>query len=174
MNPYINCPIVKTKSFILRLVEKEDSNDLFECYNDKKAVSLMNDDNCDFGFFSESEKKMAETVDYWIDFYKKQCFIRFSIVDLSTSKVIGTVEGFNGDTGVLRIDICSNYETEEFLSQLLTFAKDNFFEYFGNDKLLLKAIPEAKERIAALQKNNWDFIGTYKTYTDYYQTYTTK
>lgn len=54
----------------------------------------MNDDNCNFGFYADSQEKMSEIIGYWLDFYKKQCFIRFSIVDNATGKAVGTVEGF--------------------------------------------------------------------------------
>lgn len=169
MDPYLECPVTKTKSFTLRLIEQKDSDDLFTCYNDKTAVSFMNDDNCDFGFFVESKEKMAETVFYWIDFYKKKYFVRFSIVDNKTSKVIGTVEGFGGEVGVLRIDIASEYEKCNYISELLTFAQDNFYEYFGNTSLVTKAISEAKERVQALKNNNWKYINTFRNFPEYYQ-----
>ncbi len=169
MDAYLRCPRFQTESFTLRLVNDADSEDLFECYNDKKAVSLMNDDNCDFGFYVESKEKMAETISYWIDFYKKKCFIRFSIVDNKSQKAVGTVEGFGGDTGVLRIDISSEYEKEDFLCELLTFARENFNAIFGNKDIVTKAIPEASERVLALKKEGWNYISSFKNFTEYYQ-----
>ena len=99
MNAYLECPTIKTKSFTIRLIRKADSESLFQCYNDERAVCLMNDDNCDFGFYVESREKMLETIGYWLDFYEKQYFIRFSIVDNATDKAVGTIEGFVGETG---------------------------------------------------------------------------
>ena len=110
MNAYLECPTIKTKSFTIRLIRKADSESLFQCYNDERAVCLMNDDNCDFGFYVESREKMLETIGYWLDFYEKQYFIRFSIVDNATDKAVGTIEGFVGETGVLRVDISSDFE----------------------------------------------------------------
>lgn len=110
INPFEKCPIVETKSFIIRLIEKSDSKDLFNCYHDEKALVLMNDDNCDFGFYVKTEDEMANTVGYWLDFYKNGYFIRFSIVERNTGRIIGTIEGFNGEVGVLRIDIASIYD----------------------------------------------------------------
>ena len=169
MNPYEKCPVVKTKSFTLRLVEMSDSEALFHCYYDQKAVSLMNDDNCDFGFYVQTEEKMAETIGYWIKFYEQKYFIRFAIVDNASGKAVGTMEGFGGETGVLRVDIRTEYETAEYLSELFDFAKEHFYEYFGNQILVTKAIAVAEERRKALVDCGWEFIDKYKNYHDYYQ-----
>lgn len=168
MNPYLNCPTVTTNSFTIRLIQQQDSESLFKCYNDKTAVQFMNDDNCDFGFYVESEQDMFRTVGYWLDFYQKQFFIRFSIVDSKTSKAVGTIEGFADEIGVLRVDICSAYEKEHYLNEIFNFAKEHFREYFGNEQLVTKAIPNAAERRQALLLNGWEFIDTYKGYNDYY------
>lgn len=169
MNLYEKCPTVETESFTIRLIEQSDSKDLYQCYHDESAVAFMNDDNCDFGFYTESEEKMAETIGYWIDFYKKGYFIRFSIVDHKSGTVIGTIEGFGGETGVLRMDLASTYETTFNILQILDFAKQNFKAYFGNDTLVTKAIPSAIERRKALEESGWKFIGKFRDYTDYYQ-----
>lgn len=169
LNPYLECPTITTKSFTIRLIRKSDSESLFECYNDKTAVQLMNDDNCDFGFYVESQEKMLQTIGYWLDFYKKQCFIRFSIVDNATGVAVGTIEGFGGETGVLRVDISSAYERASYLSEIFNFARDNFHEIFGNEYLVTKAISNAVERRQSLICNAWEYIDTFKKYQDYYK-----
>ena len=40
MNPYVECPTIKTKSFTIRLIRESDRKSLFRCYNDKRAVEL--------------------------------------------------------------------------------------------------------------------------------------
>ena len=169
MNPYVECPTIKTKSFTIRLIRESDSKSLFRCYNDKRAVECMNDDNCDFGFYVDTEEKMQETIGYWIDFYQKKYFIRFSIVDNATEEAVGTIEGFGGETGVLRVDICSEYEKACYLSELFNFARDNFYGFFGNEYIVTKAISKALERREALENNRWESIGTYRDYSDYYR-----
>lgn len=168
-NPYENCPVLSTESFTLRLTEVGDSKDLFACYHDKKAIELMNDDNCDFGFYTETEEKMAETIDYWISFYKQGFFIRFAIVDKRTQKAIGTIEGFGGETAVARVDICSEYETDKYLAELFDVMRTNFKEIFQNKFLVTKAIPAAVQRQKTLKKCGWQYIGDYKGYNDYYK-----
>lgn len=169
MNPYVECPTIKTENFTIRLIREADSKSLFRCYNDKKAVEVMNDDNCDFGFYVDSEKKMQETVGYWIDFYQKRYFIRFSIVDNTTEEAIGTIEGFNAEIGVLRVDICNEYEKECYLSELFNFARDNFYAFFDNKYIVTKAISTALERRKALVNNSWEYIDIYRDYHDYYK-----
>lgn len=169
MNPYVECPTITTKNFTIRLIKESDSKSLFRCYNDKRAVEFMNDDNCDFGFYVDSEKKMQETIGYWINFYQKQYFIRFAIVDNVTEEAVGTIEGFSGETGVLRVDICSDYERACYLSELFNFARDNFYAFFGNECIVTKAIPQASERREALENNRWENIDTYKDYHHYYR-----
>ena len=169
MNAYIECPSISTENFTIRLIRESDSDSLFKCYNDKTAVEFMNDDNCDFGFYVDSKEKMQETIGYWIDFYKKQYFIRFSIVDNATGEAVGTIEGFGGETGVLRVDICSSYEKVDYLSELFNFARDNFYTIFGNEYIVIKAISKALERREALTINGWEYIDLYRDYHDYYR-----
>lgn len=169
MNPYLECPTIETNNFIIRLIRASDYKSLFKCYNDKMAVEFMNDDNCDFGFYVDCEEKMQETINYWIDFYKKQYFIRFSIVDKSTENAVGTIEGFNDEIGVLRVDISSKYEKADYLSELFDFAKNYFYSFFGNKYLVTKAISKATERRKALTNCKWEYIDVFKTYNDYYK-----
>lgn len=88
-------------------------------------------------------------------FTKKKYFVRFSIVDNATEEAVGTIEGFSGETGVLRVDICSEYEKACYLSELFNFARDNFYEFFGNEYIVTKAISKALERREALVNNRW-------------------
>lgn len=169
MNPYLNCPTFETKQFIIRLICEEDYKSLFDCYNDKSAVEFTNDDNCDFDFYVDSKEEMKNLVLYWLDFYNKRGFIRFSIVDKLTEKAVGTIEGFNGETGVLRIDICAKYEKTNYLTELFEFSTANFHTLFGNEYLVTKAIPKATARRLSLQQSGWEYIGQYKTYQDYYK-----
>jgi len=169
MNVYDNCPVITTENFTLRLIRESDSQALYDCYHDRAAVDVMNDDNCDFGFYVESQEKMLDTVRYWVEFYEKQCFVRFAIVDRATGKAVGTIEGFGGETGVLRVDIASALEKAGYLSQLFRFAAEHFRELFGNEYLVTKAVGAAAERRKALEDQGWEFIDTFREYRDYYR-----
>lgn len=174
MNPYIDCHVTQTESFAIRLIDKKDSVSLFKCYHNKDCVELMNDDNCDFGFYVDTVEKMEETVGYWIDFYNKKYFIRFSIVDRKTQIAVGTIEGFAGDDGVLRVDILTEFENQKCLSEIFDFAKKNFYEYFGNKRIFTKAVDKATQRRKALNSCGWKYIGSYRGFNDYFAVETDK
>lgn len=169
MDAYLECPVFRTRMFTLRLIRPEDSDALFACYHDKAAVACMNDNNCDFGFYMETPEQMAETVAYWLDFYRRRCFIRFAVVDNAAGRAVGTVEGFGGEVGVLRIDLASAYERAAYLEELLVLAEAQFPALFGNRELVTKAAPRAAERRRALEGCGWEAIGMYRGYDDYYK-----
>jgi len=157
MDIYEHCPTLETKNFTLRLVREEDAADLFGCYNDVEAVELMNDDNCDFGFYMDSLDKMSNCIHYWLDAYKKHYYIRFAIIDKQSGRAVGTVEMFGakdflpeGSGGVLRVDIASHYETEEYLYELLNIADVQFYDMFDVETIVTKANPVGKARVNAL------------------------
>ncbi len=169
MDVYAACPTNCTEHFTLRLVRESDAPDLFACYHDKAAVDRMNDDNCDFGFYADTPEQMADMIAYWLRHYAWRSFIRFAIVDRVTNAAVGTVEGFGGEVGVLRLDIASEYEQTDLLSELLNFAQQCFGAYFDNRELVTKAIPAIGERRAALAACGWTYIGEYRGYSDYYR-----
>ena len=168
-DPYVSCPTFTTEHFTIRLIRQEDSRNLFACYHDKQAVSYMNDDNCDFGFYVDTPEAMEETVKYWIQFYAERAFIRFAIVDTKKQQVIGTIEGFHGKEGVLRVDIRSEYETKLYMKEILAVAVANFKELFENEYLVTKAVKAATERRGALVEGGWKYIDTFRTFSDYYK-----
>lgn len=159
-NPYDVCPTYESKHFLLRLVSLEDAAPLLACYQDPKAQALFNDDNCDTDFCFQTEDALKNYIAGWIKAYEKQEFIRFSIVDKALGQAVGTIEIFgmvgvyHSPFGVLRLDICSQYEQAVYLDELLRIA-DSFFYEFGCDKMITKAIPEATERISALAQNGY-------------------
>lgn len=87
----------------------------------------------------------------------------------ATDKAMGTIEGFVGETGVLRIDISSDFEKASCLSEIFEFAKDNFYEFFGNEVIVTKVVPGATERRKALNSSGWEFIDKYREHHDYYK-----
>jgi len=156
-DPYKKCPEFKTKHFILRLVSEIDKDDLLSCYTDKDSWKIFNSDNCTSDFRYISSENMEECIKSWLDAYRNKGFIRFSIIENKTQKAVGTVEMFgssglvkNHERGVLRIDFASKYESLEYIPELLTLANEQFFTLFQVDEIVTKAIPAAKERIAAL------------------------
>jgi RimJ/RimL family protein N-acetyltransferase len=157
-NPYQVCPTFETKQFAIRLIAEGDAEDLLVCYGDPRARRLFNTDNCPPGEF-ENQERMPEMIRGWLNIdYAGGYFIRFSIIDKITRKAVGTIEIYDRKyqqsertTGILRIDLAPAYETAALLMELLDVATEVFFQIFHVEQILHQAIPEAVERIAALQ-----------------------
>ena len=72
---------------------------------------------------------MEQAINYWIMEYHREGFVRWSILDCTSSTAIGTMELFKrsandvyDNTAVLRLDLLSKYE-ETILS-----SRDPFFD----------------------------------------------
>jgi len=100
-------------------------------------------------------------------------------VTLRILKAIGTIEIFswhgtvetNKNEGILRLDILSKYESTKYLNQLLYIANLHFYNDFGFEIMISKAIPYAKERITSLMKNGFTLLsgeGIPKYYKNYF------
>jgi len=161
--PYRDCPVYETARFILRLVEESDAGDLLECYADPDSARIFNSENCTSDFIFGSVREMADCIRSWIDQYRVRGFVRFSIVDKSRHKAVGTMEIFAkredlvgiGTVGVLRVDLASRYETAEVLDELMNPVEDYFYDDFAFEGMVTKAIPEAEQRVATLRSRGY-------------------
>jgi len=160
-------------NFTLRFVSENDAEDLLVCYSDPKAQEFFNIDNfpndCNFKTIEE----MQNCIKFWLMEYSQEAYVRFCIVDKSTNKAIGTIEMFGmigkykTDPGLLRIDIMSDYEETEYLKELFILCIDSFYSMFGVSKIATKAIPNAANRLKALQKVGF-YAGNFHDRKDYY------
>lgn len=183
MNIYEQCPVLENERFKVRLVSADDCADLLKVYSDKEAVKLFNSDNCDGDdFYYTTPERMKQAVDFWLFSYKEGYYVRFSIIDKKTSEIIGTFEIFKRiaddyftDCGLLRLDLASAYEKRGTIDEILSLIIEPIFEWFDCDMTATKAIPEAGERICALENHGFSLsyeklVGTqdYKEYDNYY------
>lgn len=163
MNVYKECPRFEDDNFLLRFIEKEDSEDLFEVYSDKNALPFFNSDNCDGdNFYYPTKERMLDAVLFWREAYENGWFVRWSVVDKSASKVIGTIElchrvsddAFN-NVGIIRIDVKSDYEKKDKLFNICSLIIPSAFELFDCSEIITKAPVYAVERINAIQKSGF-------------------
>ena len=96
----------ETASFALRQVVPEDAPALLRCYGDAEAVALMNGDNCSRGFYCATLADMESYIHIW----QGEGYARPAVIDKHTWEVIGTLEIFGGEAGVLRVDLRRDYE----------------------------------------------------------------
>lgn len=157
-NPYIKCPVFHTENFMLRLVTLDDTEDLMKCYSDPKAQKLFNSANCTSDFCFKSLNELHKYIRCWLDAYERQEFIRYAIVDKTANRAVGTIEMFGmigqykAETGILRLDIISEFETERYLAELISLCITEFFLMFDVSHIVTLAIPEAENRIKSLKQ----------------------
>ncbi len=157
---YEFCPEFENDKFLLRLISEEDANDLLKVYSDVKAVPFFNSDNCNGDdFHYETLERMKQAVAFWIFSYKARYFVRWTILDKATMEAVGTIELFHRDAdehfyecGLLRLDLRSDYEATDKIANILALMKDTIYDLFCCNIIATKAVPEATERVKALQK----------------------
>lgn len=158
MNVYESCPTFITQRFVLRLVKKEDAEGLLRVYSDTLAQPYFNADNCTGDFRMHKMEDMQACVDMWLWSYDRGDFVRWTV--LHKDAPVGTVEMFrrnmeDGGTGVLRIDLCHDYEDEDVLDELLEVMLPELFELFGCKKILTKARSFMHRRKASLKRHGF-------------------
>lgn len=160
MNIYNNCPEIESERFLLRLIQKQDCDDLLEVYSDKNALPYFNTDNCDGdNFYYTTKERMDEAIRFWKIAYENCWFARLSIIDKALSKVIGTVEiclrvsddAFN-NMCILRVDVSSDYEREDSLFDIFSLITPQVKDLFECKGVITKASIYAVDRINAIQK----------------------
>ena len=157
---YETPPVLENERYLIRFIRKEDCDDLLCVYSDEKAVPFFNSDNCNGDDFHYATKeRMCKAIDFWLREYGCRYYVRFAICDKrKNNTAIGTIEIFNRqannfftDCGLLRLDLRSDYEKEEEISNLLSLIVSPIFPLFSCNMIATKAIPAAKERIDALK-----------------------
>lgn len=157
MNPYVECPVFETETFVLRLVTEDDAADLLACYSDTDARSFFNSDTCTSNFYYDTSSEMSDCIKVWLNSYAQKEFIRFSLIDKHSSHAVGTIEMFGmvgkykTTRGILRLDIASKYEETAYLNELFSLCLKEFFDLFAVNQIVTKAIPEAIKRVNTLQ-----------------------
>ena len=139
-NIYEQCPTYETESFILRMVKIEDAADLLCCYSDRENVKTFNADFCTSDFYYSTVEEMENCIRFWLEEYQKQYYVRFSVIPTSNNKAIGTVEIFGGEAGVLRIDLSSEYNTENSFTEIIKLAIEQFIDDFKIDSIKIKTL----------------------------------
>ncbi len=172
MDIYKHCPALENEAYRIRLVELADVDDLWAVYRDKAALPYFNSDNCGGAdFYCTRRDDVESMIRYWLwEYHDNHCFVRFSVVDKDSGKVIGTIElfrrGADGDfpeCGLLRLDVGSKDECAGILKAILTLGLPAFYDWFGCDIIATKAPPYAVERIAALKALGFERLSAYLT-----------
>lgn len=158
VNVYVNCPEFENEKLLIRRTGKGDRDDLLKVYSDEKAVPFFNGDNChgdDFHY--TTPQQMEQAMDFWEQSYRDGWFVRFTVICKGSNSAIGTTELFrrnadNGGTGVLRLDLRSDYEREDVILSLLSLIIPHAYELFNCKCIITKGFPDSSDRLSALEK----------------------
>jgi RimJ/RimL family protein N-acetyltransferase len=157
-----------TARFTLRTVFAQDAEDLFLCYSDPEAVARMNSDNCQGSFLMPAVENVRTAIGFW---QNDPCLERLSILD--GPRAIGTAELHCKEeigTIVLRLDLCSAYEAQETITELVNaLTEEAFRRYPAAKKAVLKSRPEDAERCAALLRCGFAAIEDFLGFPHYYE-----
>ncbi|WP_346913199.1 GNAT family N-acetyltransferase [Clostridium sp.] len=176
-NVYEQCPIFKNDFITLKKTTTIEAEELLKCYSDKEAVKFFNSDNCHGDdFYYTTVERMEQAIKFWDFSYENKYFVRWTIVLNDTNEKVGTIEMFRREAedefnhyGVLRIDLQSKYEKQKYIDDILEIVNENFFELFNVEQILIKAIPNATERIESLKKKSYVPLNRkMMTYDDYF------
>ena len=130
MNPYRQCPIYQNENYRIRFVKQSDDELIYRKYTATPKNSLLFAicDNCEDDFYYTSRVRMEQAINYWIMEYHREGFVRWSILDCTSSTAIGTMELFKrsandvyDNTAVLRLDLLSKYEEQSCLQEIPFF-----------------------------------------------------
>lgn len=182
-NVYASVPSFENEKYFLRFVQSDDANNLLEVYSDKNALPFFNSDNCHGdNFYYPTLEKMKDAIDFWLKSYDSKWFVRWAIIDKNSNKAIGTIELFHREaddffnhTGILRLDLKSNYEEADDIKSIVELIKDAAFSLFETDRIATKIPNYAIERTTAFTELGFNkteefLIGTMDgyAYKDYW------
>lgn len=164
-DPYAKCPEFDTEHFHLRQVCMEDAEELL-CYYGDLSKWMFYGNSWSNGIFTSSHptlEEMQKCITSWLDEYKNKFYIRFSVIDKAVGKPVGTIEVFDNldrakRGAALHIDLSAPYETRAYLAELLTLADSELFPLFGFKYLIVRALPNAAERLAALRSAGYELF----------------
>ncbi len=145
---------------------------------DKETIKIVNRDNCPIDFYFDSQDELRKLIKFWLWEYSNHGYVRFSIIDRGNYKAIGTIEIFArkkvkddfGKIGVLRLDIQSTYEQEEYLFDIFKMILSNFNILFNTEYIITKANEKAFVRRRVLNEFGFGLIEDPKIiqYDDYF------
>ena len=161
---YESCPMFENDRFLLRFVKADDADDLLEVYSDKNALPFFNRDNCDGdNFYYPTKERMDNAIVFWLRSYETKWFVRWTIIDKSISKAIGTIELFHrtadddyNGVGVLRLDVSSGCEKSDILFDLFGLIIPPSYGLFDCGEIITKIPVYAVERLAAAQRYGFE------------------
>lgn len=157
MDVYEICPQFSSPRFMLRQTGMQDCDDLLKVYSDRAAVPIFNSDNCIGDFYMTRREDMENCIRFWLGEYAMRYYVRWSVIDRAACQAVGTIELFRRSAsdhydgvGLLRLDLRSDYETEDVIQEILLTILPPSRALFGCETFATKAPACAAARRNAL------------------------
>ena len=157
MDVYETCPQFSSPRFLLRQTCLADRDDLLKVYSDRASVPIFNGDNCTGDFYITTPEDMENCIRFWLSEYAQRYYVRWTILDRTTDEAIGTIELFNrtaqdyyNNVGLLRLDLRSDYETQDAIVSILAMFLPDAFPLFSCEAIATKIPACAETRRKAL------------------------
>lgn len=183
-SPFDVCPEYETDHFVIKKVMLEDAPALLDVYSDSQTRLHMNNDNCGGEWQCDSIDVIEEGIRSWDQAFDQRNYIRWSIHLKESNKTIGTIElapvpgelrFFDGacSTGILRIDLKSDYETEAIFTEIYKMTNNDMIEVFGIEKIVTKGLDDDHNRLTGLSNSKYHRLADYEIlpFSNYYISY---
>ena len=103
--------------------------------------------------------KMTKAIEFWLSSYAAKWFVRWTIVDKETKTAIGSIELFHrvadddfDHTGVLRVDVKSEYENRDELYSIMDLIVLAAYDLSDCEVIITKVSGYTVERMEAAKK----------------------
>lgn len=175
------CPTYESEHFYIRKMKMEDAQGLFKCYSNPQAAKYFNGDCCNDDFYYTDFDCFVKCMEFWESKYTVKDFVRFTIIDTRSEKIIGMAEvcpsyKYSADRScmaILRIDLLPEYETETAFSELLDILLKYIYVDFSVKSVIIKAQLYADIRRKVLK--SFQFVPAKEecniSFNDYYVKY---
>ncbi len=158
-NVFEQCPVYQSEHFLLRKMDMQDAEGLFQCYSNPEAAKYFNGDCCGDDFYYTDFIQFVKCMEFWESRYREKDFVRFTAMDTGLEKIIGMAEicpsyKYSADghcMGILRLDLLPEYETEKEIQGLMEMILGHVYEDFQVRCVPMKAQEDALTRRKVLK-----------------------
>lgn len=156
-------PKCEDSKYRIRLIRKQDLEQLLVLYSNKENLKFVNVDDCNGdSFYYDNIAKMTKKYEFWRYAYKNKWFIRFTIYSKIEKKVIGTLEllkrkGYDSfeNAIIIRLDLLLQYENKNVIKEILEMVENNLICNCSYSKIAIKSTDDMSERTSALIELNY-------------------
>ncbi len=155
--PYRHMPDVYLESFYLRTISKSDAKDMFEYGKDPLVTAFLN-----WGPFTQLSEAKKSITKIFYPRLRDGLPIGYAIIDLETSKMIGTIDfhsKIKGEQGAeIGFALNRNYWNKGIMTEAVTAMIHIGFEHLGYEFIRIKHLKKNGASRKVIEKNGFKFV----------------